>query len=131
MKQSSARLVEEVVSRLNESNVKQLAAKLWKILQKQKMLGQIDQITDEVGTAFSQKQGRLRAKVYSREKLSEPQQEQIIERLEKKFGKKIDLYEQVSPDLLGGIKIQIGDEVFDASYISKLQQLKQKLEGGV
>ncbi len=131
MKQTSARLVEEVVSYLNKENVKQIAAELWVILQRQKMLGQIDRITDEVGTAFSLKQGRLRAKVYSQESLSEQQKNQILERLEKKFGKKIDLCPEVNKDLMGGVKVQIGDEVFDASYISKLQQLKQKLEGGV
>jgi len=131
MRQDSTRLIAEVSEKLNEKNVKQIAIELWVRLQKQKQLNRLDQIINEVGSLYSMRQGRLRARLSSAKELSQEQVGEITDRLEKKFGKKIDLHQEIDPDLMGGIRVQIGDEIYDVSYAAKLHQLKQKLEGGV
>ena len=47
----------------------------------------------------------------------------------KKLGKKIDASYQINPRILGGIKIQIQDEVIDLSVKDKIEQIKAKLRG--
>ena len=47
--------------------------------------------------------------------------------LKKRFGKGIKATTTVNPELIGGVSIQIGDEVIDASVRGKLSQLAASL----
>jgi len=51
----------------------------------------------------------------------------LIQRLEAKFGKKIDANVSVDSELIGGIKIIVGDTVIDASVKGQLQNLAYTL----
>lgn len=52
----------------------------------------------------------------------------IVERLEKKFKKKIKLYIELDGSLLGGIKVIIGNTVIDGSVRRRIEGLKENLE---
>jgi len=47
--------------------------------------------------------------------------------LEKRFGRKLDVTVQVQPDLIGGIRVSVGDEVLDTSVKARLEQMKVAL----
>ncbi|OYY03245.1 MAG: F0F1 ATP synthase subunit delta, partial [Mehylophilales bacterium 35-46-6] len=47
--------------------------------------------------------------------------------LEAKFGKKIEATVSVDPEIIGGIKIIVGDTVIDASIKGQLQNLAYSL----
>jgi len=47
--------------------------------------------------------------------------------LEKRFGRKLDLSVQSQPDLIGGIRVVVGDEVLDTSVKARLEQMKVAL----
>lgn len=51
----------------------------------------------------------------------------IKEKLEVKIAKKVNLYLELDPDLLGGVQIVVGNRVIDGSIRHKLQELKNKL----
>lgn len=36
----------------------------------------------------------------------------------------------INPEILGGFKLQIGDEIWDQSILSKLNQIKEAISGG-
>lgn len=44
--------------------------------------------------------------------------------LEKKFGRKLNLTVDLQPDLIGGIRVVVGDEVLDTSVKARLEQMK-------
>lgn len=48
-------------------------------------------------------------------------------KLEKKVGRKINLFLDLDPDLLGGIQIRIGNVLIDGSVRRRLDELKEKL----
>ena len=50
-----------------------------------------------------------------------------VDTLKKRFGKGIKATTTVNPELIGGVSIQIGDEVIDASVRGKLSQLAASL----
>ena len=52
----------------------------------------------------------------------------IKEALEKKFDKKMHLYFNLDPDLLGGVRVTVGNIVIDASVKKRLGDLREKLE---
>lgn len=47
--------------------------------------------------------------------------------LEKRFGRKLKLSVQVDPELIGGIRVVVGDEVLDTSVKARLEQMKAAL----
>jgi F-type H+-transporting ATPase subunit delta len=47
--------------------------------------------------------------------------------LEKRFGRKLNTKVQLVPELIGGIRVVVGDEVLDTSVKSRLEQMKTAL----
>ena len=47
--------------------------------------------------------------------------------LEKRFGRKLNAKVQIVPELIGGIRVVVGDEVLDTSIQSRLAQMKTTL----
>jgi F-type H+-transporting ATPase subunit delta len=47
--------------------------------------------------------------------------------LEKRFGRKLNLTVEQEPDLIGGVRVVVGDEVLDTSVKARLEQMKVAL----
>lgn len=47
--------------------------------------------------------------------------------LEKRFGRKLNLQVKLQPELIGGIRVVVGDEVLDTSVKARLEQMKVAL----
>lgn len=57
------------------------------------------------------------------------QAEAVKKSLEKKFNKKMHLFLDLDPDLLGGIRAEIGNFVIDGSVKKRFEDLRDKLMG--
>jgi F-type H+-transporting ATPase subunit delta len=47
--------------------------------------------------------------------------------LEKRFARKLNLSVELQPELIGGIRVVVGDEVLDCSVKARLEQMKVAL----
>jgi len=54
---------------------------------------------------------------------------QLQKVVSEKFGVKVDLKRSVDPDLLGGVKVRVGNKVVDASVRGRLEKLRATLKG--
>lgn len=87
----------------------------------------VEEIADVFRTLADQRAGRVLAHVESAAPLSEDAQSQLKRALEKKTGKKIELEVTVDQSLIGGIRTQVGSQVFDGTIRSELDRLKNTL----
>jgi len=71
--------------------------------------------------------GIVEAKVTSAQPLSAAQSKALVASLGTRTGKTIRLSWSQDPALLGGLKVQVGSTVLDASLQGQLRQLKQQL----
>ena len=71
--------------------------------------------------------GVARATIDSAYPLSEQQLALLTAALERKFGKKVEPTVHVNPNLIGGVRIAVGDTVIDASVRSELQAMANQL----
>jgi F-type H+-transporting ATPase subunit delta len=71
----------------------------------------------------------LEALLTAAEKPSDEQVQMLVKQLEARFGKKIEAQVEIDPELIGGIKIVVGDTVIDASVRGQLQELAYTLKG--
>jgi F-type H+-transporting ATPase subunit delta len=69
----------------------------------------------------------LRARITSAQALTDAQRGEIVAALEKRYGKKIEAELDVDPALLGGARVQIGDQVIHASVRDALAQMAAAL----
>ena len=59
--------------------------------------------------------------------LDDGQRAEIAARLRALTGAQIDMEEAVDPDLIGGVAVRIGDQLYDASVRSRLERLRARL----
>lgn len=52
---------------------------------------------------------------------------EVVQVLEKRFDRKLHVSVQLQPELIGGIRVVVGDEVLDASVKARLEQMKVAL----
>ena len=69
----------------------------------------------------------LRARITSAQPLSGEQRDDIVAALEKRYGKKVEADLDVDPQLLGGARVQVGDQVINASVRDALAQMAAAL----
>jgi F-type H+-transporting ATPase subunit delta len=69
----------------------------------------------------------LPVSVTSAVELDESLVESIGERIKEQTGRRIDLSSRVDPDVLGGLVLQVGNMVLDASVRSRLERLRKQV----
>ena len=68
--------------------------------------------------------GQKVVEVFTATELTTKEKNTLRRLLEKKYGQNFFIYQQVKPQLLGGLRIKIGDDVFDDTLSNRLRQLK-------
>jgi F-type H+-transporting ATPase subunit delta len=71
--------------------------------------------------------GRVRATVTTAIELERTDRDRVEKELSERLGKDVQLTLVVDPRILGGLKLQYGDRVVDASVATRLQQLRRRL----
>lgn len=72
-------------------------------------------------------QGREVANVVSAAPLNDGQNQALAQKLERIYGRAMNIHAEVDPSLLGGLIIRVGDEVIDGSTSGKLERLRANL----
>ncbi len=88
-------------------------------------LPEISAMFEEIKAA---QEGTLEARVTTAFELSADQMAGLMAKLEAKFGHKINASQEVDTSLIGGVVIQVGDEVMDASVRGRLASMAATLK---
>ncbi|MFP7254276.1 F0F1 ATP synthase subunit delta [Terribacillus goriensis] len=91
-------------------------------------ISSIPQVADAFQTLYDEKQGTARATVYSVRELSEAERQSVAETFAKKLGKQaVSIDNKIDPTLLGGLKVRIGNTIYDSSIKTKLTRIERNL----
>ncbi|MDB5298987.1 MAG: atpH [Phycisphaerales bacterium] len=74
--------------------------------------------------------GNVEVDVTSAQKLTPDQLEQVRQRVSQALGKNARIRESVDDSILGGLVVQVGDRLIDASVASQLRAMKHQLLTG-
>ena len=90
-------------------------------------LGALPEIAAQFRMLVSQRSGVSDAVVYSAFAIEPAQLADVVASLETRFKRKLNATVQLQPDLIGGIRVVVGDEVLDTSVKARLEQMKAAL----
>lgn len=76
----------------------------------------------------NEREGVLEAEVQSAFELTDAQLADLVQRLEKKTGRKVKAKLEVQKDLIAGVRIVLGDQVIDGSARAQLGALESALK---
>ena len=88
----------------------------------------LPQIREQFEALRNEREGVVEAEVQSAFELSEAQLADLVQRLEKKTGRKVRTQVSVDRELIGGVKIVLGDKVIDGSARAQLGALETALK---
>jgi F-type H+-transporting ATPase subunit delta len=123
----SAQQKKEIFSSASRDGLDEIAKGLISLLvesHREVLMGDISQQFDELKNGHERV---LRARITSAQPLNDAQRDEIVAALEKRYGKKVEAEVDVDASLLGGARVQVGDQVVNASVRDALAQMTAAL----
>lgn len=99
-----------------------------RVLAENDRLGLLPEIRIQFEALKNEREGVVEAEVLSAFELNEAQIADLVQRLEKKTGRKVRAKMRVDRELIGGIKVVLGDKVIDGSARAQLGALETALK---
>lgn len=99
-----------------------------KMIHNKRMMNRSNDILKALQNIFDKKTGTVRMKVTTAKKIGNEEKKRIENEVKEKYkGKSVvsEFFEKES--LLGGMRVEVGDEVLDTSYKSRLENLEKFL----
>jgi F-type H+-transporting ATPase subunit delta len=89
--------------------------------------GQIEEIHQEFERLAAAEERRLEVELTTAQELSDEEEQQILEQIERASGRKVEATRNVDPSLIGGVVLQAGSLRVDASVRGRLERLRHEL----
>jgi F-type H+-transporting ATPase subunit delta len=119
-----------VTSALLEARIAPQALRLVNLLVGRGRAAILPRVAEEFGRRLNQHRGIVRATVTSAAALTDKETAEIRSRVEAMAGAQVEIRSAVDPALIGGLTIQVGDRLLDASIRGRLERLRAQLQSG-
>jgi len=117
----------DVVSGVAKAKLSEAAKNFLRIVIDNGRLGALPEIARQFRTLKNAQGGSSDAIVFSAFALDAAALNDLAATLEKRFGRKLNLKVELQPELIGGVRVVVGDEVLDTSVKARLEQMKVAL----
>jgi F-type H+-transporting ATPase subunit delta len=105
----------------------ELVRNFLRLLAEKGRAGEVDEIAREFERLVAREQGRLEVELTTAIELSDADAKAIVGQIEKASGKKVEATRKVDPELIGGLVLQVGSRMVDASVRGRLERLRHEL----
>ncbi len=119
---------EQVLRRIfGDGKVSDLLLRFMLVLNKKSRLDQLIGIGEAYTQLLWERTGRIEVEVFSAKPLDEGLAELVRQRVGEALGKDAVLRNTVDEDLIGGLKLRVGDRMIDASVATQLSRIRESL----
>ncbi len=126
----SAAEKDEVLRKSFEGRALPIVVRFLRVLNRHGRLGSLRPIARGAREVWDRRENRRTVLVHSATALDDAQRASLHDRLAQALAATPVLKYVVDPSLIGGLVIQVGDDVYDASLRNRLEQLRQRLIEG-
>ncbi len=99
-----------------------------RVLAENKRLQLLPEIRAQFEALKNEREGVVEAEVHSAFELTESQVADLVRRLESRTGRKVRAQVRIDKELIGGVKVVLGDKVIDGSARAQLGALETALK---
>ena len=124
---SDANQVFDVVTAVAGTRLSDATKNLLRTVIENGRLAVLPEMAAQFRALVNAKTGVSDATVYSAFAIEPAQLAEVVAALEKRFERKLKANVQIAPELIGGIRVVVGDEVLDTSVQARLEQMKAAL----
>ncbi|MCB1884942.1 MAG: F0F1 ATP synthase subunit delta [Geminicoccaceae bacterium] len=109
--------------------VGELTRRFLGVLAQKRRLYALPDVAKSFRAMLAESRGEVTAEVVSAQPLTDEQQGALKGSIERYVGRNVSMQTRVDGGLLGGLVVQVGSRMLDASLKTKLQQLEQSMRG--
>lgn len=121
--EQKVQLIDASFGKLNKFVVNTL-----KLLVERHRTESVPAIVDEYIDLYNEANGIAEATVYSTRALTDDEQAKLVESFKKRFNKQqVTIENKIDPSLLGGMKIKVGNTIYDGSIQGKLNRMRNNI----
>lgn len=117
----------KILEKIFKKHLQPLSYNFVLFLQEKGRLYILPKISDAFEQFYLEDQSIIKIKISSTTELTKTQLSSVSHHLKLKFRKEIDTTVEIDPTLVGGIRIQVEDTIYDYSIRTQLQTFKEKL----
>ena len=121
---------EAVIRRLFESHVSELVLSFLVLVNRKRREAMVEDILVSYRSLRLEQQGIVEATARLAFAITESEVLDLQKSIAKTVGSEVELEVEEDPELIGGIIVKIGDQVFDGSLKRQLTMLGRRLQGG-
>jgi F-type H+-transporting ATPase subunit delta len=121
---------DRILSEAFDGRAMPMVSRFLKVLNAHGRLGLIAPVAREARALWDRKQNRKPVAIRSARELDEGQKEALRGKVASMIGATPILSYRVDPSLIGGLVVQVGDDVYDASIKTKLERMRRQLVEG-
>ena len=118
----------EALSAIFTHQVTDLTVRFLLVLNDKGRLHYLQQTEVAYGQLVQEAMGRVEVDVFTPVAVDERALQSIKEKVQELLGKEPVLHPYVDPAMLGGVKLRIGDQLFDGSVATKLRRLSESVK---
>jgi len=120
----------EAIRRMFDGRITDLTLRFLLTLNGKSRLGSIAAITEAFDHLVQERFGRIEVDVFTAAVIGEEACGFIRDRVHKALGKEPVLHSYADPEMIGGVKLRIGDRLIDGSVQTQLRRMKSNILSG-
>jgi F-type H+-transporting ATPase subunit delta len=123
----SAKERKDSLEKIFKGRVSDLTYHFFQVVNEKDRLGHLPAIIAAYEQLVQQAYGRVEVDVYTAAPIDQGEIAAIRSRLQSMLGKEPVLHAYTDPEMIGGLRLQIGDQLIDGSLQTQLRKLRQNL----
>lgn len=116
-----------LIEKLFRGKISDVLYRFLQVVNRKDRLGSLERVLGTYGLLVAEAKGELDVDVFVAEALTDEAGRGVADSIGQAVGKRVHLHQHIDPELIGGLKVRVGDRLIDGSVATQLKIMKRKL----